>query len=361
MPVYKDKERGTWYYNFRKVINGETYCRRCRGFATKAKATAAEAEAIKALLNHKTENIIKSKEMTLDDIYLEYYNYRKTKVKITTLDGNNRKYQVHIKETFGNLKIDSIDNNSIAKWRTNLINKSFTERFTNQVISTFKDILNYAIRKGYIVNTKLVDELEPASMHQMINEREVWTLEEIKKFLDSFDLTIDIEKMYHDYFYAYSQSGMRPNEFRALKVADIQGNYLNVNKDITSKIKGSKYIIQTPKNKQSIRKVLMNEEVIKVLRDITKGYKPNDFIFGKDEPMSEKKLITALKRHAVLAELKPIVLYGFRHSHATNLIRAGVPIKVVSRRLGHKDASTTMNVYWHLFQEDEELVLNVIK
>ena len=84
---------------------------------------------------------------------------------------------------------------------------------------------------------------------------------------------------------------------------------------------------------------------------------------GLIENTVEKRQIKKreLDKHIALAGLPHLVLYGFRHSHATNLIRAGVPVKVVSKRLGHKNASTTINVYWHLFNEDEEQVLQVLK
>jgi len=42
-----------------------------------------------------------------------------------------------------------------------------------------------------------------------------------------------------------------------------------------------------------------------------------------------------------------ITLHGLRHSHATALIAAGVPINAVSERLGHSETSTTMNIYVH--------------
>jgi len=42
-----------------------------------------------------------------------------------------------------------------------------------------------------------------------------------------------------------------------------------------------------------------------------------------------------------------ITLHGLRHSHATTLIAAGVPINAVSERLGHSETSTTMNIYVH--------------
>ncbi|MEU8678624.1 tyrosine-type recombinase/integrase [Streptomyces sp. NPDC048560] len=36
----------------------------------------------------------------------------------------------------------------------------------------------------------------------------------------------------------------------------------------------------------------------------------------------------------------PWILHWFRHSHATALLPAGVPVHVVSRRLGHADVQT---------------------
>ena len=43
-----------------------------------------------------------------------------------------------------------------------------------------------------------------------------------------------------------------------------------------------------------------------------------------------------------------IRLHDLRHSHATLLQRAGVPVKVVSERLGHANAAFTMNTYQHV-------------
>jgi integrase len=43
--------------------------------------------------------------------------------------------------------------------------------------------------------------------------------------------------------------------------------------------------------------------------------------------------------------LPPLPFHGLRHSHATALLRAGVPAKVVQERLGHSSISVTMDVY----------------
>ena len=45
--------------------------------------------------------------------------------------------------------------------------------------------------------------------------------------------------------------------------------------------------------------------------------------------------------------------HWLRHSHATALLLAGVPVHVVSRRLGHADVQTTLNVYGHVTDDAE--------
>lgn len=48
------------------------------------------------------------------------------------------------------------------------------------------------------------------------------------------------------------------------------------------------------------------------------------------------------------AGLPNIRLYDLRHTHASQLLAAGVPIKVVSDRLGHANAKMVLDVYAHV-------------
>ena len=45
--------------------------------------------------------------------------------------------------------------------------------------------------------------------------------------------------------------------------------------------------------------------------------------------------------------------HWFRHTHATALLLAGVPLHVVSRRLGHQSVQTTTNTYAHVTEDSE--------
>jgi integrase len=67
--------------------------------------------------------------------------------------------------------------------------------------------------------------------------------------------------------------------------------------------------------------------------------------FASWQPGSVYSLVDRLKRefeHKVPAGWTP---HWFRHTHATALLLAGVALHVVSRRLGHADVQTTMNLY----------------
>jgi integrase len=48
-----------------------------------------------------------------------------------------------------------------------------------------------------------------------------------------------------------------------------------------------------------------------------------------------------------------IGVHGLRHTWATLALRAGVPIKVVSQRIGHADLAVTMQVYAHALDGDD--------
>ncbi len=76
--------------------------------------------------------------------------------------------------------------------------------------------------------------------------------------------------------------------------------------------------------------------------------------FAPWRPESVYDLVSRLRRELAGQVPAAWTPHWLRHSHATALLLAGVPVHVVSRRLGHADVQTTLNVYGHV-TEDAEL------
>lgn len=70
--------------------------------------------------------------------------------------------------------------------------------------------------------------------------------------------------------------------------------------------------------------------------------------FGPWRPESVYDLVTRLRRDLAGTVPRSWTPHWMRHSHATALLLAGVPVHVVSRRLGHADVQTTLNQYAHV-------------
>ena len=64
--------------------------------------------------------------------------------------------------------------------------------------------------------------------------------------------------------------------------------------------------------------------------------------------MHPQLLSDAFRRLVQSSGLPYIRFHDLRHTHATLLLKAGVPIKVVSERLGHSTLGFTMATYQHV-------------
>jgi integrase len=91
---------------------------------------------------------------------------------------------------------------------------------------------------------------------------------------------------------------------------------------------------------------------------------PESFVFSF-EPDSSRPwrpdLVThRWARYRKRAGLDGVRLHDVRHFMATTMLRSGVPVSVVSGRLGHSRAPTTLNVYSHFIEGDDRGAADVL-
>jgi integrase len=69
----------------------------------------------------------------------------------------------------------------------------------------------------------------------------------------------------------------------------------------------------------------------------------------------------AFQRHLLAAGLRPFRLHDLRHFMATQMLLAGVPIPIVSRRLDHRRVSTTLDFYANVTPAGDRFAANALQ
>jgi integrase len=87
-----------------------------------------------------------------------------------------------------------------------------------------------------------------------------------------------------------------------------------------------------------------------------------DLIFANPDgtplnPDSISATVSALFKRLKIPKPKGASLHLLRHSHGSHLLANGVPLPVVSQRLGHSSVRTTADIYAHAIHgQDDEAV-----
>ncbi len=150
-------------------------------------------------------------------------------------------------------------------------------------------------------------------------------------------------------------TGMRRGEGLGLQWGDVDldGATLTVRRSRVPVV-GGEVVESTPKSRK-FRTVDLDPGTVAVLRGLRDGRKvvPLDdsrsyvFVNEAGAPLGPNTVSYRFSLAARAAGLRHIPLHGLRHTHASLAIDAGVPIPVISKRLGHANATITMNVYAH--------------
>lgn len=367
MAVYKNESNNTWY--FKSIYYNEEgkkkYVTR-RGFNKKRDAKLAEAKFL-AERDSYVKNILNPSKMTFKELYNEFYEYKKARVKESTLLTDDNKVQMHLIPFFGDMIITKITVKSIADWQTMMLNneKNYSMRYLKNIFIILKSILAYGVRIEYLKDNCAVrvGNFVETSKTRKIKEMHFFTYEEYKQFESVLD--DDSFKLLFQFLY---YTGARVGEALALRFTDFRNNFseVEINKTITTKTKKVGINITNTKNVSSNRTIAIPDVLKEALNnyyidcgDIA-GFSDLDFVFGIVKPLSTTQIERKKNIACDKANLKRIRIHDFRHSHASFLINNNIPPIYIANRLGHANTEVTLRVYAHLFEHSKDLSIDML-
>lgn len=219
-------------------------------------------------------------------------------------------------------------------------------------------ILDYAKNEGYQT------DVPKFKMNLILRHTE-----EIQKYLEKDELRKIISALKSnprnrrkaDMVEFMALTGLRYGELVALREEDLYEGYFKVTGTIDFRSGAYSEVTRTPpKTKAAIRNVSLTERAIEILiltlqentlLKHTSHYKDRGYIFTnrKGLPIDYRVFGPVLKNACKKAKIdKNVTTHYFRHTHISFLAELNVPIKSVMERVGHTDASTTLEIYTHV-------------
>lgn len=194
-----------------------------------------------------------------------------------------------------------------------------------------------------------------------------WSEADAGRFLDS----VAGDRMYPLWRLALA-TGMRRGELCGLRWGDVDLDAGTVTV-VSTRVAAERVVVGEPKTAAGARVVSLDAGTLGALQSWRRrqleerlaageAWEDHGLVFVDElgrPPHPET--VTRWWREAVArAGVPAIRLHDARHTADTVLLRAGVPVKVVSQRLGHADVAVTMRVYQHVTRQDDQAAADAL-
>lgn len=297
-------------------------------------------------------------QITFEEAYNQYLKYVDIKQKNQSKNSLKEKFKNHILPYFKDFNIYDIKEIDYINFQSYIENKGLSFNTKRNIHFLISGFFNYCIIY-FNLPKNVVSRVGCFKNNSLKKEAQFYSLKEFNKFIKYIN-----EEIYKQFFILMFFTGTRPGEAMALKFSDLSKFSININKTINSH--GTRDI-GTPKTLTSYRKISIDKKLYFNLLKLKKYYqnKYNNynydyFIFGGMKPLSPTSINRRKEKACQLSGIKKIKLHEFRHSHATLLLNKKILVHEISKRLGHSNVSTTLDIYTHSDFRQEKRVIKTL-
>ena len=306
--------------------------------------------------------------LTIMEAYEQYISFVSNKKKPQTMRVLKSRFRCHILPFFTEMLITDITASKYLEWQEWIISKNYSYRYIKGLHASNVAFFDFLITY-HGINKNIPRQVGTFANNMIRKEKKinVWNKKTFHKFIRNVN-----EEKYRLFFTLLYKTGLRLGEACALTWNDIDftNHTLTINKTISKEYFNGSRVITPPKTKTSIRTIKLNFILCIKLKHYMNNYIKNNndfnnnmFIFGFSKPFAPTTIDKKKNKACKLAGIEPIRTHDFRHSHSTNLLEMGVPLSIVSERLGHSRKSTTLDIYTHINSTKEkraQFMLNLL-
>jgi integrase len=277
---------------------------------------------------------------------------KKLSLRTSTWDGYRRNVELHVVPTIGrvpmrHLRVDHLErlyahlrDGGRADKAGGLDDKSILEIHT-----VLRRAFDDAVRRGLILSNPAAIAHAPKRRPLASGASRAWNAQQLRAFLD-----ITVGHRFQAVLWVAANTGMRRGELLGLRCGDVDldAARLSVNRSLVSV--GYALHESRGKTRTARRCIDLDARTVDMLRAACASRDDDAYVFARDDgsPYHPQLLSDGFKKLVHRSGLPRIRLHDLRHTHATLLLKAGVPIKVVSERLGHSTPGFTMATYQHV-------------
>ena len=321
-----------------------------------AAARRLAAEELNRMIDNKYEK--KRENYTLKDLVEQYRIYQKNTVKASTYTRNYHACNALMSILGEDILQDKLNAAYIKK---KFLETKKSPGTLNEHRTRLNALLRWGYENDYISDISFLSKFKPFDdvPHREKIEDKFLESHEVKTLLDSMDDTL--WKSLTEFLIL---SGLRFGEAAALEVSDVDKNdrliHVRHTYDCVNKV------VSTPKTGFSIRDVYMQDELLKLVKEISVYMKLQSLSAGYDNPhnlffqsksggyIQFYSYAKYLKEHAMKSIGRSITPHTLRHTHASLLLEQGISVDAISRRLGHHDSKITKDIYLHVTEKLKE-------
>lgn len=352
----------TWYVvvDRGRDRNGKRRQKWHGGFRTRKEAEAAQAKIVTEI---NSGTYVSPSGLTLEAFLVnEWLPGVRSQLKPTTWDSYNRTIKLHVLPRLGSTPLQHVSATALNALYSELLrngrcdgNGGLSERSVSYVHRILHKAFADAVDAQQIPQNPVSRARPPKAGKIGAEALRSWTPEELRAFLEHTK-----GSRLHTVWVLASMTGMRRGELLGLRWSDVDfdGARLSVRRTLVSI--AYKTHLSTPKTGRP-RVIDLDPATVEVLREEHRlreldrnawgdGYDDQDLVFAREDgtPIHPDRLSKAFDQAVSRSGLPRIRLHDLRHTHASIALQAGVPVKVVSERLGHESPAFTLKQYAHV-------------